>query len=159
MKIYFKGLDEFKRDLKRAGDSAREVAEKALDIAALKVKSESQRAITEKKTTYLGHLQNSISIVKSRLKREIGPNLIYAEIIHEGKRGGRQPPSEPLERWARIKLGQSGLGFVIARAIKKRGGIVRVNPFMKKGLEKAEGEVFKIFDSAHQAILQIIAGK
>lgn len=37
------------------------------------------------------------------------------------KPGGRMPPVDVIERWAYLKLGQAGLGFVIARSIAMKG--------------------------------------
>lgn len=37
------------------------------------------------------------------------------------KPGGRMPPVAAIERWAQLKLGKSGLGWAIARAIARRG--------------------------------------
>ena len=51
----------------------------------------------------------------------------YAPVIEFGRRAGaRQPPSEPLARWAQRKLGlpyeeAQSVGFLIARRIKRHG--------------------------------------
>lgn len=158
--IRVQGLDEFKRDLSRAGSNVKPIAEKALDKGAMVIKTEAQLAITRMGTTYKGKLQRSISIVRpgGKLQRLIGTNLVYAEIIHEGKRGGAQPPTKALEAWARVKLGKPGMGFVIARAIKKRGGIVNKNPFMDSAVKLGTFAVIQIFKDAHKEILKPLGG-
>lgn len=61
--------------------------------------------------------------------------------LHEGRRAGaRQPPTAPLAEWAERKLGVSpeesrGVGFVIARAIGRRG--IPANPFLRDPVERA----------------------
>ena len=47
---------------------------------------------------------------------------LHMLVMDEGRRpGAAMPPVAPIERWARRKLGQRGLGYVIARSIALKG--------------------------------------
>ena len=47
--------------------------------------------------------------------------LPYARYVEFGRRPGKFPPRGPIELWARRKLGDASLWFVVARAIARRG--------------------------------------
>ena len=157
--VRIEGLKEYQAALKAAPAISKKVYTKALGLGATEVRSKSRKAIVDKGTTYQGGLQQRIKIKVTPIKAEVISDLPYSKVIHDGKRSGGQPPSEPLERWARIKLGKSGLGFVIARSIKKRGGITKPNPFMDTGAREAEPKVNRLLDQAHKQLVQFLAGK
>lgn len=84
----------------------------------------------------------------------------YAGVVEGGRRpGARQPPSKPLAKWAQRRLGLSekeaaGVGFVIARAIGKRG---------LKGRHILDGAKLQMTKFIHQEIRRelqaVIAGR
>lgn len=45
----------------------------------------------------------------------------YAVYVHEGRRPGRMPPIAKMEEWARRHGFPAGSGFMVARAIGRRG--------------------------------------
>ena len=51
----------------------------------------------------------------------VGTPNKYAPYVEAGRRPGRMPPVAVLARWAQLKLGDSRLGYVVARAIARRG--------------------------------------
>lgn len=55
------------------------------------------------------------------LRGVVASPLKYAIVVEKGRRPGRMPPVAAIELWAKRVIGQSGLGFVIARAIGRRG--------------------------------------
>lgn len=63
------------------------------------------------------------SLVKqgSTLRLDVGNAASHAVYVEFGRRPGRPPPSQALEGWARRKLGNARLAFVVARAIGRRG--------------------------------------
>ena len=64
--------------------------------------------------------RRSIGTVEVRSGHNIVSDL-HMLVMEEGRKPGTMPPVEPLERWARRKLGVRGLGFVIARSIARKG--------------------------------------
>jgi hypothetical protein len=57
----------------------------------------------------------------NRIVGEVGSALPYADVVESGRNIGWFPPVADLKAWARRKLGDERLGFVIGRAIKRRG--------------------------------------
>lgn len=56
------------------------------------------------------------------LRGTVASPLEHTIVLEEGRRpGGRMPPVAIIERWAQRVIGVSGLGYVIARAIARRG--------------------------------------
>ena len=159
--VRIEGLKEFQAALKAAPDLANKVFDRALENGATQVRNKARREIRAKGTSRRtsGALQQRIHIAKKPLAREIISNLPYSRVIETGKRGGRQPPSGPLEAWAEKKLGIKGLGYVIARKIKQRGGIKNPNPFMETGAKKAAPKVNSLLDQAHKQLVNFLAGK
>lgn len=81
-----------------------------------------------------------------KIKAEIGSGVIYADVIEEGRnpwQGAMPPPSGDLKEWARRKLGNERLSFVIARAIKKRG--FKPQPYLRKALDTSSTRLHLIF--------------
>lgn len=68
-----------------------------------------------------GELEGSVSGTATDSKVEIRSNS-YGDIVLEyGRRPGKFPPVEPLERWAMLHGMDKGAGYLIARKIAQRG--------------------------------------
>jgi len=96
----------------------------------------------------------------NRIIGEVGSGLIYASVVEEGRNpwpGAMPPPSGDLRTWARRKLGDERLAFVIARAIKKRG--FRAQPYLKPALLAATPRIQTIFQTRILEALQAEGGK
>jgi hypothetical protein len=76
---------------------------------------------------------------------EVGSGLVYAPIIEEGRTQGWFPPPEALREWARSKLGNERLAFVVARAISRRG--FKAQPYLGPALEIVAPRVEAIFQA------------
>ena len=81
----------------------------------------------------------------------------YSQAVHEGRRPGRRPPTEPLQLWAVRKLGLSGdeawsAAFAIQRKIGKEG--TEANPFMTRALERSETDIARIWKDVQSAIVR-----
>lgn len=84
----------------------------------------------------------------NRITGEVGSGLAYASVIEEGRNpwpGAMPPPSGDLRAWARRKLGDERLAFVVARAIKRRG--FRAQPYLRPALLGATPRIQTIFQS------------
>ncbi len=93
----------------------------------------------------------------SRIVGEVGSGLPYASVVEDGRNpwAGRQPPSGPgsdLRTWARRKLGDERLAFVVARAIKRRG--FSAQPYLRPALVGATPRVQAIFQTRILEALQ-----
>ena len=81
----------------------------------------------------------------ARIVGEVGSGLPYASVIEEGRSAGWFPPPSALKAWARRKLGDERLAFVVARAIKRRGFHAR--PYLRPALLAATPRVQAIFQA------------
>lgn len=85
-----------------------------------------------------GGIQTSVSPGPVDIVGRVFNPLAYALPVEMGT-APHFPPPAALEAWGRRKLGQEGLGFVLARAISKRG---TKGAFMfKRGLEACRGRI------------------
>ncbi len=71
----------------------------------------------------------------NRIIGEVGSALPYADVMESGRDVGWFPPVSELKAWARRKLGDERLGFVIARAIKRRG--FKARPYLSSAVKAA----------------------
>lgn len=55
------------------------------------------------------------------------PSVKYARWVEYGRKPGKPPPSDVMERWAQ-RIGKPGMGFVFARSIGKKG--TKPHPFL-----------------------------
>lgn len=82
----------------------------------------------------------------NRIVGEVGSGLVYASVVEEGRSSGWfPPPNGDLRTWARRKLGDARLAFVVARAIKRRG--YRAQPYLRPALLAATPRVQLIFQN------------
>ena len=81
----------------------------------------------------------------ARIVGEVGSGLPYASVIEEGRSSGWFPPPSALKAWARRKLGDERLAFVVARAIKRRG--FHAQPYLRPALLAATPRVQAIFQT------------
>lgn len=79
----------------------------------------------------------------SRIIGQVGSGLIYAPVIEEGRTVGWFPPPDSLRAWARKKLGDERLAFVVARAIKRRG--FKAQPYLQPALDSVTPRIESIF--------------
>ena len=143
------GLDSLKRKL--VPQIYREpMAEMFQTIAAIGERTAKQRAPRD-----TGALKRSIHSDARPMSARIFSNKAYAKPVEFGRRkGARMPPPNALRGWARRKLGNPNLAFVLARAIARRGikgrffmkaahqAIMIKMPFQMKLLEKKVAERF-----------------
>lgn len=83
-----------------------------------------------------------------RVVAEVGSGLPYASVVEEGRNpwpGKMPPPNGDLRTWARRKLGDERLAFVVARAIKRRG--YRAQPYLRPALLAATPRLQAIFQT------------
>jgi hypothetical protein len=87
-----------------------------------------------------------------RVIGEVGSAVPYADVLEKGRNVGWFPPISELKTWARRKLGDERLAFVIARAIKRRG--FKEQPYLLPAIEAAGPRITLIFANRLAEILQ-----
>jgi len=114
---------------------------------------------------YRGALRQSID---SEITRQAAGDIIgkvgstlaseeYPAVMEFGRAPGQMPPPDALERWGHLKLGEDGLGFVLARAIGKKG--IKGKKYMKRGYESVKSKIGMYFDEALRRITDRLAVK
>lgn len=73
------------------------------------------------------------SPVSEKFVGRVAPQVAHGFYVEHGRRPGKMPPREPIEYWAQRKLGDRSLWFVIARAIARRGTLLRRRPGYERG--------------------------
>lgn len=99
----------------------------------------------------------SVNAENGRIVGRIGSALRYAPVVEYGRTTGWFPPVSELRIWARRKLGDERAGFIVARAIKRRG--FTAQPYLLPALEAAKPRVQLIFDSRIKEALRSLGGQ
>lgn len=150
------GLDELYAGFEKAGVSYEFVMKEAMFRGTTKIQNDARDNIRKNGTTYKGNLARSIRridpVSASRGVVIVGES--YGPVVEMGRSPGKMPPSAPLERWAQLKLGVSGLGFVIAKKIAERG--TRAQPYFEPSMRTNAQYVLDQFSHGAQILLQTI---
>jgi hypothetical protein len=89
-----------------------------------------------------GQLRRSLTHEVQVRSREVvgraGTNLEYAKFVEDGRGPGKMPPVSVIEDWAG-RHGAAGAGFLIARAIGRRG--TRPKPYLKPAFEQNAAKI------------------
>lgn len=90
-----------------------------------------------------GSLRQSIDTYPKGMAATVEAGVKYAGAVEFGRKPGKQPPVQSIERWA----GKRGLDpFVIARHIGRFG--TKPQPFMVPSVEKNKRGIIKEFETA-----------
>lgn len=77
------------------------------------------------------------------LSGEVGSPLAHVAVLEYGRKpGGPMPPVAPIEAWAQ-RHGMAGLGYVIARAIARRG--LKARHMFRNAAQKGQAVIPSIF--------------
>ena len=95
---------------------------------------------------------NIIGRVGSTLRNEI-----YPLVVEFGRKPGKMPPPQALERWVHIKLGvpnedAPGVALAVARRIGARG--IKGKRFMQKGWNETKTAINRNFSRALELIAE-----
>lgn len=116
---------------------------------------------------FTGRLQDSLTDARSTTVQVTAPmsvvgrfgstlrDEIYPVIMEFGRKPGKMPPPQALERWVHIKLGvpvedAPGVAFQVARRIGARG--IKGKKFMARGWKAARPLIVQEFDYALRKI-------
>ena len=98
----------------------RDMARKqAMTVMKNELMNEVKKELSEHRST--GELEGSLTGIATDKKLEIWSNM-YGDIVLEyGRRPGKMPPVEQLERWAMLHGMDRGAGYMIAKKIARQG--------------------------------------
>jgi hypothetical protein len=115
MKINMKEVEDWVKN-----QAHRDMARKqAMTVMKNELMNEVKKELSEHRSS--GELEGSLSGIATDKKLEIWSNM-YGDIVLEyGRRPGKMPPVEQLERWAMLHGMDRGAGYMIARKIAQRG--------------------------------------
>jgi HK97 gp10 family phage protein len=154
--IRIDGLDKLQRNFQEAGVNYRPLMTQAMVKATTKIQNTARSQITQHGTTYQGNLGRSITVREASASRgEVAVGERYGGAVEFGRRPGKFPPISALERWAALKLGTPGLGFVIARKIAREG--TKAQPYMEPTFRSEADFVLDQFKQATEQIVKMMA--
>lgn len=152
------GLDKLLADFEKAGVNYEPIMKQAMGKSMNKFKNKIQQNIVTKGITFQGSLGRSVQVREASVRRGlVAVGERYGSVVEFGRRPGKMPPVAPIERWASIKLGSPGAGFVIARKIGQRG--TKANPYVEPAFKSEAGPVLNIFKQGADVIFNMMAGK
>lgn len=152
------GLDRVMSDFEKAGVNYRPLVQQAMGKATLHLKNTIQENITNKGIAFQGNLRRSVQVREATAdKGVIGVGEKYGGAVEFGRRPGKMPPVAAIERWAAIKLGAPGAGFVIARKIGMKG--TKPQPFVEPAFRSEAEKVVNYFKDAVDVVFSMMAGK
>lgn len=158
-KLRIEGLKDFKRDIEKAAREVDPLLKKAMVKSTALVKGTAKGIVIDKKIQNTGSLRRSIHdriVMTGRLKGIVNVGERYGLFVEVGTRP-HWPPVAPLEKWARLKLGKKGIGYLIARKISRQG--TKAQPFLMPALKRNLGKIEGIFDGVMKRIVKRMAGK
>lgn len=157
MKMEIQGLKDFHEDLEKAVTELPKLTKKAMEDSTRFIKNKTQNNITDEGITYTGELQRSVyTNVPDPFHGEVYVGAKHGIFVERGTRP-HWPPIEPIEKWARIKLGQPGLGFVISRKIARVG--TKAHKFFEPAVRESTDLVARIFEQVADQLVERMAGK
>lgn len=142
--IRIEGLDDFQRDLRRVVNEMPSLSKQAIGKSTRHIKKKVQDKIVSEGIPFTGELQKSVyAPTPSATGGTVYVGKKYGLFVETGTRP-HFPPVEPLERWASIKLGQPGMGYVIARKIGRVG--TKKHPYFMPAVKDSLPQVQKYFE-------------
>lgn len=153
-KLRIDGLDELKRNFDEAPEVLGKAAAEAMRKSTELVKIRARRKAGSPPIVFTGELARSIEATSTSKKGKIIARARHGAPVEFGTRP-HFPPVAPLERWARIKLGKPGLGFVIARKISVKG--TKPQPFFEPAAEESIRDIERFFEQIGQKVVVKLA--
>lgn len=152
------GLDDMRKDLARVQKDFIPIFRKAMVASTAAVK----RTAKEEVPIYQGELRRGIfdkvtsSVAKSVKGIVYVANVKYGIFVELGTRP-HFPPVAVMEKWARIKLGKPGIGYLVSRKIARVG--TKAHPFMLPALEQNKEKIQRHFEEGVDTVVKMLAGK
>ena len=149
------GLDELQRRLEKYPAICRTALKVGILAMAIKVEGEVKRETP----VHTGHLRSSIGhrvvMIGKNVSGVVSTPVGYAPPVELGSEP-HWPPIKPIKRWAHLVLGDEKAGYLVARAISKRGTKPRL--MFKKGLAASQKFIHSRLVQARDEIAKKVAG-
>lgn len=156
--LRIEGLDDLITDFKRAGVNYGPIIAQAMNKSTQKLRNTIKQNIVGKGITFQGNLGRSVTVIESNERKGVvGVGERYGGAVEFGRKAGKMPPVAPIERWAALKLGAPGAGFVIARKIGRKG--TKAQPFVKPAFVSDSPVILKYFGDARDVVVQMMGGR
>lgn len=147
MTITIRGSDEVSRSFKLSSKMLGDALHDTIETASKLIKQRARRKAGSPPIVNTGELARGIDYrMIGRGQARVGADTKYSQWVEYGRKPGKRPPVAPIERWAKTKLGQSGLGFVIARKIGRKG--TKAQPYFFPAVDDSIDDLERIFNSA-----------
>lgn len=155
------GAKELSDALKSVDEFAKNAIKDAINKTAIDLESEVRKEMPH----LSGGLQNNLhrepaQVTATNIEAKVGTNIIYGRAQELGFPAGYTFPnykSASFQKFAREKLGDAKLAFVVARSIFKKG--MKGHFFYKNSLEKIKPEHTKNLQAALKKIVDHLATK
>lgn len=152
-----RGLDELISDFKKAGVNYEPLLAQAMVKSTERIKRDTQNNLRDKGISNTGTLRRSVQVREASARRGVvGIGERYGAYVEFGTRP-HFPPVAPIERWAKTKLGQEGLGFVIARKIARRG--TKAQPYVEPAFRDNAKYILDQFAFAINTLINMVGSK
>jgi hypothetical protein len=145
IRVTIKGSEEIIKSLKNLPQRIQAALFKAMQESTILIQSLAKINAPVYRGLLRVSIAQSVRQEGNRIVGEIGSALPYADVVESGRDTGWFPPVSELKAWARRKLGDERLGFVIGRAIKRRG--FKARPYLLPAIEAAGPRVQMIFST------------
>jgi hypothetical protein len=143
IRVTIRGAKELVQQLKDLPQRLHLAILKAMLDTAVQVQGLAQANAPQFRGMLRFSIVHSVREEGERLVGEVGSAIPYAKVVEYGRTPGWFPPVKDLKAWARRKLGDEHLSYVVGRAIKKRG--YRAQPYLNPAAETVAPRVEMIF--------------
>ena len=154
------GLDDLQDRLNRYPQIAHAVLKPAMSRAVIHLQGSVKRFTPVYQGTLIGRISQEVKPLfgdVGTMGRVYVSGVPYAQTMEVGRKPGTWPPIEPLRRWAHLVLGDESAGFLVARAIFKRG--IKPRAMFARGLTRSKDYISRQFVKARDEIVKRLAGQ
>lgn len=159
-RVEIKGLEELQEMIRQAPDIVGDEMEKAMKKSVVtisdNVKRETPVGVSNRLRSSIG---NEVKRINDKVTGRVGTSITdeYPMVMEFGRKPGKPPPSNRLERWVHLRMGVSVANAPkaakdLSLRIALRG--IRPREMFKKGLEASLEPVEKYFSDALLAMVK-----
>lgn len=157
IRITIKGAEETRKLLERIPQRLGLALVRAMRDSAILIQSLAKVNVPVFRGLLRASILQSVEIEGNKIIGHVGSALVYAPVVEFGRASGWFPKVSELKIWARRKLGDARLGFVVGRAIQRRG--FKAQPYLAPALETASSRIQIIFDARIKEVIQAEGGQ